>query len=88
MADRVFKGRLLTTGNISAENARAFPEASESFDKPHKGGLKAYQVIYDVLKSEDQLVREIGESIQVSGSDAWIKIDRDGTFEIGISGGG
>lgn len=109
MADRIFKGRLITTGDIHDENLRAFPEASEDFKKPHKGGLEPHQMLYNILKhveghhqrlagtvvhSMDEIlelektapVREINGSIWISGDGAWVKIDKDGSFEIGISG--
>lgn len=99
MADRIFKGRLITTGDIHDENVRAFPEASEDFRKEHKGGLHPFHMIYDILQHiethgirhiedmrQQRLVREINGSIWLSGKDSWIKIDPDGSFEIGISG--
>jgi len=102
MAERIFKGRLITTGDIHDENVRAFPEASEDFEKPHKGGLEPYHLLYNILKSvEDAMadpnnivtdaVRIIDGSIFVRGlgeigAGLWIKIDPDGSFEIGTSG--
>jgi hypothetical protein len=115
VADRIFKGRLITTGDIHEENVRAFPEASEDFKKPHKGGLSPYQVLYDIFKTIEEHVpagissdlqvakvaelidegapwglqtpvRQIGDSLWISGGNAWIKIDPDGSFEIGTSG--
>lgn len=110
MADRIFKGRIITTGDIHDENLRAFPEASEDFRSPHSGGLEPFQVLYNVLKgiSEEwrrfdpkdlekrwangtplrkpDAVETINESLWLSHEDMWIKIDPDGTIEIGISG--
>jgi hypothetical protein len=111
MADRIFKGRLITTGDIHEENRRAFPEATEDFKQPHRGGLHPYQMLYDIftavmehhhmaagllgppLSTEKYAelersapVREINGSIWISGDGCWIKIDKDGSFEIGTSG--
>jgi hypothetical protein len=107
MANRIFKGRLITTGVIHEENQRAFPEASESFGQSNKEGLNPYDILYGILKDveeahmnsdddflryhntpgEKHRVRVIGNSIWVSGDGGhWIKIDLDGSFEIGTSG--
>jgi len=97
MADRIFKGRLILTGDVSDENRLAFPEASDDFRKPHKGGLDPFQTLYGILKSveetidlseenTDPLVQVIHGSLWISGDDAWVKIDPDGTIEIGTAG--
>ena len=96
MADRIFKGRLITTGDIHEENERAFPEASEDFRKDHKGGLSPFQVLYDIFSDVEEvglvtpgeprpqrMVREINGSLWITGCGYWIKIDPDGSFEIG-----
>lgn len=110
MADRVFKGKLITTGDIHEENLRAFPEASEDFRSPHSGGLEPFQMLYDILMGvseewrdldpreledrhrrvapikEQPSVKEVNGSLWISHEDMWVKIDADGTFEIGIAG--
>jgi len=90
MADRVFKGRIIVTGAVADENRVAFPEASEDFNKPHKGGLNPFHLLGQILDDNMAImspkVETINGSLWVSGSDAWVKIDPDGHIEIGISG--
>jgi len=106
MADRIFKGRLICTGDIHDENVRAFPEALEDFQGAKVGQLDPFQMIYNILRdlvdhqpqpdypirpaqAPPELVREVNGSIWVMGThgnDTWIKIDRDGSIEIGASG--
>ncbi len=85
MADRIFKGRLVLTGEICHENL-AFTEASEDFDTAHAGGLVPFEVLQKILLNSPKIIEIIGEhgSIWISGQDdTWIKIDPDGTIEIG-----
>ena len=90
MADRIFKGRIILTAAVADENRVAFPEASEDFNKPHKGGLNPFNVLAlvvdDNMKVGYPQVETINGSLWISGADAWIKIDPDGHIEIGTSG--
>ena len=94
MADRIYKGRLKLTGEICHENL-AFTEASEDFDKPHKGGLVPFEVLTGVIESVmDAAYRDDWGGFEMVDGSAfikgdgkfegiWIKIDPDGTIEIG-----
>jgi hypothetical protein len=101
MADRIFKGKIVITTDIDHENQTNFPEASSGFNKKHAGGLNPVHTLFNVLKSaEDSMadpenirsvVRAIDGSIMINGlaeigKDLWVKIDPDGTIEIGTSG--
>ncbi len=81
MADRIFKGKL------QAETPGAFPEASSSFDTPHAGGLVPFELFRDALHNAQVTRTSIQQgSLFISAEDVWIKIDRDGTVEIGTAG--
>jgi hypothetical protein len=80
MADRVFKGKL------EVEENSAFPESSEAFDKPHAGGLVPFELFRDIMNAEVVDTKMIQGVLWISGDDAWIRVERDGSIEIGISG--
>ncbi len=90
MADRIYKGKLLP------EETETFPEASKSFDKPHSGGLVPFALLQEVLMIRDPEkgygATDIAEHKMIDGSlwlsrgDVWIKIDPDGSIEVGTSG--
>lgn len=88
MADRIFKGKL------TPENHPAFPEASLDFNCPHAGGLVPFEMLKEVLSaarhfedSDIPLYEEVNGSIWLHGEDGlWIKIDPDGSLEVGASG--
>jgi len=96
MSDRIFKGHLLVTEEVANENKAAFPEAACSFSKAHRGGLKPFEILCEILFwidgeeppviSDHAHVKMINGSLWVSGYDSWIKIDPDGNIEVGTSG--
>ena len=89
MADRIYKGHLHTTNSIHEENQKAFTEASEEFNEPHKGGLTPFEVLRDVLMSGDFTCTgdTDGTEMWLHADDVFIHIESNGTVEIGISGG-
>ena len=80
MADRIFQGKLV------AERSPAFPESSKSFDKPHAGGLVPFELLRDILSAEVVETKVVQGVLWVNDGDAWFRVQRDGTIEIGISG--
>ncbi len=96
MADRIFKGELV------AEKSPAFPEASQSFDGRHAGGLNAFDMFKEVLQIESSEAAEfktkhpgwvttsqfkvVNGTIFMSRGDIWIQIKPNGSIEVGISG--
>ena len=80
MADRIYKGKL------AAERSPAFPESSEAFDKPHAGGLVPFELFRDILDYAFVDVKVVQGVLWVSANDAWIRVEQDGSIEIGISG--
>ncbi len=90
MADRIYKGVLTFTPS------EAFPESSDSFDKPHAGGLVPFELLREVLMLNcpcpvgtcvtEAEYKEINGSLWLSRGDVWIKIDPTGEVEVGISG--
>jgi hypothetical protein len=87
VADRIYKGKL------AAERSPAFPESAESFDTAHAGGLVAFELIKEILQdavhaedSDIPLFSEVNGSLWLHREDVWVKIDPDGTIEVGISG--
>lgn len=80
MADRIYKGKL------AAIRSSAFPESSEAFDKPHAGGLVPFELLSDVMEAEVIDIKVIQGVLWISADDAWVRVERDGTVEIGIAG--
>ncbi len=80
MADRIFKGRLSTI------TTHAFPESAERFSEPHKGGLVPFEVLKKILTADKAGGGIINGSLFITAGDTWVKIDPDGTIEIGSSG--
>jgi hypothetical protein len=80
VADRIFKGRLQT------ERSGAFPESSEAFDKPHAGGLVPFELLRDIMEADVIDIKMVQGVLWVSADDAWCRVERDGTIEIGIAG--
>ena len=88
MADRIFKGQL------TPEQCDAFPESAETFDTSHAGGLVPFEIFQEVLGltkesvlgDERMRVDMIGGSLWIGRGDVWIKIDPDGTIEVGAAG--
>jgi len=98
MADRIFKGRLITTGDIHQENERAFPEASEDFHKPHRGGLEPFRVLADVLYAAQEFdPKEHPEGsgcceraaglVKMIGNSLWVSDGKDSWIKIDPDGG-
>jgi hypothetical protein len=82
MADRIFKGRLIVTGDIAEQNRTVFPEASKHFEDPHEGGLQPFDLLIKVL-DESPKVTISSDNIMLRGEDSWIKIDMNGDIELG-----
>ncbi len=87
MADRIYKGVLTFTPS------EAFPESSDSFDKPHAGGLVPFQMLKEILSaarheddSDIPLYEEINGDIWLHGDGVWVRIEPDGTIEVGAAG--
>lgn len=88
MADRIFKGCL------TPEAHDAFPESAPTFDTAHAGGLVPFEMFQEVLGlteeavlgDERMRVEMIAGSIWLGRGDLWIKIDSDGSIEVGASG--
>ena len=78
MADRIYLGRLATV------QSRVFPESASSFNEPHAGGLVPFEMVREVL--EQPKVEMINGSLWISRDDVWVKIDPDGSIEVGASG--
>lgn len=92
MADRIFKGHMLVTELDADENRRVFPEAAKDFNSPHAGGLIPFDLLKETLigicdenmLAYDDAITNAGDgSFFVRNKDIWIKIDSDGTIEIG-----
>jgi hypothetical protein len=81
MADRIYKGALVTQ-----QPDEDFPEAATSFDSPHAGGLVPFEVLKDILTAPKAGGGIVNGSLFITDNDAWIKIDPDGSIEIGASG--
>lgn len=88
MADRIYKGKL------RPEQNPAFPEAACDFHLPHAGGLVPFEMLKKILStalyaegSDIPLYEEINGSIWLHGLNGlWVKIDPDGSLEVGASG--
>lgn len=90
VADRIYKGKLVP------KQDPAFPEAACDFHKPHAGGLVPFDMLREVLMVRDPCLdgtedigakyEEIDGSLWLSRGDVWVKIDPDGTIEVGASG--
>ena len=91
MADRIFKGQL------APEQCDAFPESAETFDTSHAGGLVPFEMFAEVLgidlPGQTDVVLEgcleanlINGSLWISRADVWIRIDPDGSIEVGAAG--
>lgn len=98
MADRIFKGRLITTGDIHEENRRAFPEASEDFRKPHQGDLEPFRMLADILyavQESDPNEHPKGSGcceradglVKMVGDSLWISDGKDSWVKIDPDGG-
>lgn len=92
MADRIYKGRIVITSDIDQENQLHFDEAASDFNRPHKGGLVPFEVLkaslMDVADKEGEVNRNVDVIngslfIKSDAFETWIKIDPDGTIEIG-----
>lgn len=91
MADRIFKGRIIVTASIDEENTEVFPEAAENFDTAHAGGLVPFdqfgKILADIcdecMRDRHDALRIDKDSIMIRSENVWIKIDADGTIEIG-----
>lgn len=68
------------------ETSEAFSESAKAFDKKHAGGLVPFNMFHDMIRAPDCWAKMIKESLWITSGDAWIKIDPDGTIEIGTSG--
>ena len=90
MADRIFKGQL------APEQCDAFPESAETFDTSHAGGLVPFEMFAEVLgiplpdrdlKLDGEFRADlIGKSLWIGRGDVLIKIDPDGSIEVGAAG--
>ncbi len=98
MADRIFKGKL--TPEVSeafSESATAFDKRHAGGLVPFEQlkdvlllgvGARKGRVVNLKPRLEDcrTTFKMVGESIFMTQEDVWIKIDPDGTIEIGIAG--
>jgi len=80
VADRIYKGKL------AVERSPTFPESSEAFDKPHAGGLVPFELFKDIIECPFVEVKMVQGVLWVSTNDAWIRVERDGSIEIGTAG--
>jgi hypothetical protein len=80
VADRIYKGEL------AAVRSPAFPESSEEFNTPHMGGLVPFELMASVTSAKDFTSKMINGDLWLTGDDVWIRIENDGTIEIGIAG--
>ncbi|MBD3260686.1 MAG: hypothetical protein GF334_03255 [Candidatus Altiarchaeales archaeon] len=85
MADRIFKGRLITTGDIHEENQQAFSEASEELLQPHRGGLVPFHVLQDILAATEKAVEIRDGEIYIQAGDYLAVIKSNGDLEIAAS---
>lgn len=86
MADRIYKGRVIVTGACADSNRRAFPEAAKEFNLPHAGGLIPFELLSEVTSAKDFTSKMINGDLWLTGDEVWIRIEKDGHIEIGISG--
>lgn len=84
MADRIYKGRLVVTTDIHEENQKAFSEASENLQEPHKGGLVPFGTLYSLLRNARK-VEALHGRIFVQGEGCLLTISGNGGFEISAS---
>ena len=80
MADRIYKGELATV------RSPAFSESSEDFNSPHAGGLVPFELMASVTSAADFTSKMINGDLWLTGDEVWIRIEKDGTIEIGIAG--
>lgn len=89
MSSRIYKGRLILTGDIDEENRRVFPEARKGFsEQPREDLPSAFHILYEILQNvcegkDGRDVELVDGHIWVSGPDAWVRISPNGDVEIG-----
>ena len=83
MADRIYKGKLVTRFD------KAFPEAARGFNEHSLGNVVPFEEVSCILRADDcDVTDKVDGTIWIASKEmgSWIKIDKDGTIEMGASG--